>query len=89
MTAYCTTVHKKLCICDLKAAQRESNICSANGKELSKVFMTICSKRLQKLVFMLSDKDCIYDPKKVSTAPVDYALKGAFNGQLLTQKIDQ
>ena len=28
------------------------------------------------IVFMLSDKDRFYDPQKVNTAPVVYALKG-------------
>ena len=77
MNAYCTTVPKMLCVCDLKAAQRESNICSANGKELfQSIYDNWRQEATEVIVFMLSDRDRIYDPQKVNTAPVAYALKG-------------
>ena len=77
ISAYCTTVPKTLRTCDLKAAQRESKICSENGKELfQSIYDNLRQEATEVIVFMLSDKDRIYDPKKVNTAPVAYALKG-------------
>lgn len=75
--AYCITLPKNLMICDLKAAQKESKICSSNGQELFQtIYDNLRQEATEVIVFMLSDKDRIYDPKKLNTAPVAYALKG-------------
>ena len=62
----------------MKSAQRESKICAANGQELFQtIYDNLHQEATEVIVFMLSDKDCIFNPKKVNTAPVAYALKGS------------
>ena len=76
--AYFPTVLKHLQVCDMKSAQRESKICAANGQELFQtIYNNLRQEATEVIVFMLSDKDCIFDPKKVNTAPVAHALKGS------------
>ena len=76
--AYFPTVLKHLQVCNMKSAQRESKICAANGQELFQtIYDNLRQEATEVIVFMLSDKDCIFDPKKVNTAPVAYALKGS------------
>ena len=76
--AFFPTVLKHLQVCDMKSAQRESKICVANGQELFQmIYDNLRQEATEVIAFMLSVKDRIFDPKKVNTAPVDYALKGS------------
>ena len=76
--AYFPTALKHLQVCDMKSAQRESKICAANGQELFQtIYDNLRQEATEVIVFMLSDNEHIFDPKKVNTAPVAYVLKGS------------